>query len=181
MRQDFLILPKTPDYMKKNITVLLIAVAMTVSCTRNTSGIDISGYTATDALGNPMGSTDASDWTVNESWSNDEENVFSGIPTGDLTGTNAGTVSMYPAYPNPCQNMYSITVTATTSCNMRFVLVNENLTILQSGTYEVDPGTSTYSIYIDSNIPDGLYRMYYSFEAQSMPMFHKGHGDVMIQ
>jgi hypothetical protein len=167
--------------MKKTITILLIAVTMTVSCTRNTSGIDISGYTATDALGNSIGTTDASDWTVNESWSNEEENVFSGIPTGDLTSTNAGTVSIYPAYPNPCQNMYYITVTATTSCNMRFVIVTESLSILQSGTVELDPGTSTYSIYRDSPIPDGLYRMYYSFEAQSMPMFHKGHGDIMMQ
>lgn len=167
--------------MKKNIIVLLLAVAMTaVTCKRNTSGIDITGYTSTDALGNPNGSQDNSDWTVNESWSNDVENLFSAIPTGNLTGTNAGTVSMYPAYPNPCQNVYYLAVTPTTSCNMRFVIINENFAILQSGTVEAEPGINTYAIDI-SSISAGLYRMYYSFESQTIPMFHKGHGDIMIQ
>jgi hypothetical protein len=184
MRQDFLILPKL-TYMK-NIFAAVLLVGMTFSCNSKDAEppkqITISGYTPTDANGNIMGAVDASDWTLNEAWSDKETNLFSGISSGDLTGTSSGAVTVSPAFPNPCTLSFGMQIQTASVCKLRFTVVDDRLRVYESGTIPLTAGSHSFGVTLDvDNIPEGLYRIYYSFDAQGAPMFVKGHGDVLVQ
>lgn len=166
-------------FMKRIFSAIALFLCIAVGCKKDSS-FNFSGYTPTDFSGNPMGAADQSDWTFDASWSQKEWDLFD-FEAGDLTGTTAGTVTMYPGYPNPAVNSSNITFTSTTACKLRYTLVNEKGHKLWSYVADVEPGSNTLSLYIAMGYSNDLHRLYYVFDAQGSPAFLKGHGDIMVQ
>lgn len=169
--------------MKYSSLILVLFAFILSSCKKE--GIDISGYTRTDAQGNFSGNIDQSDWTFATSWKNSETEIFNNIASGDLANTTAGTIIINPAYPNPCTNHVALTIVTTTACKLRFALVNENLNTLTSNTVALVAGSNNFMIALPQT-PGAyrsgeLYRLYYVFDAAGSPIFKKGHGDILIQ
>ena len=150
-----------------------------LSCTK----ISIKGYTATDSLGNIMGVTDASDWTFDPYWMKKESDVFSSIDSGDLSGTSAGSISIYPASPNPCSASFLVHFQSSTKCKARIAIVNNKLDKLLGGALSLEAGNNVFSFSVSASgfKAGNLYRMYYVFDAQGSLQFKKGHGDIFVQ
>ena len=169
------------QYMRILIVALTILLCSGFSCYKQEE-IDISGYTKTDAIGNIMGSVDPTDWTHDTKWTDLEISVFNTIGTESLTGTTSGTISITPAFPNPCTDQFGIGIQSTSKCVVRMGIVNEGLDIKWQHYQVINIGVNYITIAPDpSKIGKGLYRLYYAFESFDQHMFYKGHGDVMFQ
>src|SRR5688572_29738705 len=167
--------------MKSFLPLLVLLICTGLSCKKE--AVTIKGYTSTDAMGNILSQEDRTDWIFYPTWSNKETNVFFGVDAGDLTGASAGTISIYPAFPNPCSVQFHLSFQSTTVCKGRFVLVNKNLERIFSATMSVAAGGNHF---VFSPEPakfkaGSLYRLYYTFDAENHSMFLKGHGDIMVQ
>ena len=165
--------------MRTVLLVLLILILGGFSCKKEK--IDISGITATDQVGNIMGSVDPTDWTHDANWSSEVESLFNAIGIVNLAGTTAGTISIFPAYPNPCTDQFRISIQSSTTCAIRLGLYDEQLNQKWSGTQLINVGNNTITISRDpARIGKGTYRLYYRFDSYDQQMFYKGHGDVMF-
>jgi hypothetical protein len=164
----------------KIFSSLLLVVILAMSCKKD---ISIIGFTMTDALGNVMSAEDPGDWTFDDSWKQKETDIFDDIASGNLSGSSAGTITMYPAFPNPCTNYFNLHINSSTKCVMRIAIVNKDRNKLASDAVAVNSGGNTYSLPVSGeDFKSGtLYRVYYVFDAEGHMMFKKGHGDIMIQ
>jgi len=170
-----------PQTMKILSFTLLVVFFLGMSCKKEK--IKFEGYTATDFIGNVMGTTDPTDWTFDTYlWTAKEQSLFS-QPSGFLTGTSAGTITLYPAYPNPCTGNFYLPIHATTSCKVRIAVANSKLELEKYAVVTIGPGGSTaVNFALDASYEHGqLYRVYYIFDAEGNIAFKKGHGDVMFK
>ncbi|HEX7845010.1 MAG TPA: hypothetical protein VF476_04355 [Chitinophagaceae bacterium] len=166
--------------MKKIIIPVLILFTFGFSCKKEL--IDISGYTKTDGVGNLMGAADATDWTHDPNWTEAEVAIFNTVGIANLAGTSSGSVTIFPAYPNPCSNQSHIVVQSSTKCVIRMALVDEFLNQRWTAYQLIEVGFNNIVIAPDpGKIGKGLIRLYYAFESNDQHMFYKGHGDIMFQ
>ena len=167
--------------MKLTALSILLFSFLYFSCKKDI--VNFSGYTATDAVGNPMGNVDNSDWTFDVNWKKEEIDKINLLTPASLTGTTTGTITIFPAYPNPCVNNFGFALNTSTKCAIRLALCDESLNQKWTGTQVLNPGFNNIIIGPDPSqmSKPGLYRLYYVFDAEGQLMFKKGHGDVLFQ
>lgn len=144
--------------------------------------IDVSAITSTDALGNPIGTTDNTDWTEDVDWTETEKSFFMTDPV-DMTGAEVATVNLQPAYPNPCQNQIALQFTVSKPTYLRIAIVDEQLKKLSFYEFLTDGGLNAYNIPFNPSVfsINKNYRIYYTFNAPGNEMYYKGHGDVAVR
>lgn len=163
------------------ISACLFAIA---ACDKTTPfTIDVSNITATDALGNPIGSEDNTDWTMDANWSETEKSFFRTDPV-DLSGTTIATITMQAAYPNPTETRnITFLFTASSITYLRIALVDAQLNKLSFYSFTTVVGLNAIRIpFEETKFPANKnYRLYYSFDAPGTLMYYKGHGDITIK
>jgi hypothetical protein len=167
--------------MRTVTSIFILLLLANLSCKKNV--VNFTGYTATDALGNPMGSVDNSDWTFDQLWKSEEVDNMERITPADLTGTSTGSITIFPAYPNPCSDQFGIALNSSTKCVIRLALCDESLRQKWVGSQVLNPGFNNIIISPDPSEMRSLtlYRLYYVFDAEGQLMFKKGHGDVYFR
>ena len=170
--------------MKFSYAVLfIICLSVLSSCDKTTPfTIDVSAITSTDALGNPNGSVDNTDWTKDVNWNETEKSLFITDPI-DMTDAEVATVSVQPVYPNPFQTNTTLQFTVSKITWIRIAIVDEKLNKLAFFNFKTDSGLNAYHIPFDPLIfkTNKNYRIYYSFDAPGNTMYYKGHGDVAVR
>ena len=164
----------------KHAVLFIFCLSALSGCDKTTPfTIDVSAITSTDALGNPIGSTDNTDWTEDASWNESEKSLFLTDPI-DMTDAEVASVSMQPVYPNPCQTNTSLQFTVSKITWIRIAIVDEKVNKLAYFSFKTDSGLNAYHIPFDPLIfkVNKNYRLYYSFDAPGHAMYYKGHGDV---
>ncbi len=162
------------------IVWVIIGLSILTSCDKTTPFIiDVSVITSRDALGNPNGSVDNTDWTEDVSWNETEKSLFLTDPI-DMTGAEVASVSIEPVYPNPCVSTTTLQFTVSKITWIRIAIVDEKLNKLAFFSFKTDIGLNAYHIPFDplKFKTNNNYRIYYSFDAPGNAMYYKGHGDV---
>ena len=170
--------------MKFIYTVLgILCLAILTSCDKATPfTIDASSITSRDALGNPIGTVDNTDWAEDVSWNETEKSLFITDPI-DMMGAEVSNVSIQPAYPNPCRYQTTMQFTVSKITWIRIAVVDEKLNKLAFFSFKTESGLNAYHIPFDSLKfkVNNNYRIYYSFDAPGNAMYYKGHGDVGVR
>lgn len=175
--------------MKRFQIVSFIAIFFILGCkkednnivsggTQNSNTPPFNGYTATDITGVPMGLTDSTDWTTNDTWLTVEKELFDDYESFVNNCPLDSNLTVYPAYPNPTADLFFLTFVKDSSARFRIRIVNQQFDKLISAD-------SIYSnnIAIDLNglitSSDTMVRAYYMFVLNDSCLF-KGHGDIKI-
>jgi len=165
--------------MKKLLFVtplFVICIFYTASCKKET--INAHGITATDAIGNNIGSVDASDWRFDDSWNSKEQSLFNFADTVNTTGLLQAENNFAIAYPNPATTVINFHFATNKYTMVKWVITDEKLNPLVKnyfkfgGNYDfaVDLTTAGFS-------PGNYYRIYYAFYSQGGVIYKRGHGD----
>ena len=170
--------------MKSTHAVLvIICLSVLTSCNKTTPfTIDTSGITGVDVMGILIGPSDNTDWTEDVSWNETEKSLFITDPI-DMTDAEVASVSIQPAYPNPCTHQTTLQFTVSKITWIKIAVVDEKLNKLAFYSFKTDVGLNAYIIPFDPLIfkTNKNYRLYYSFDAPGNSMYYKGHGDVAIR
>ena len=170
--------------MKSVYAILaIIFLLVLISCNKTTPfTIDTSGITGVDVMGIAIGPHDNTDWTEDASWNETEKSLFITDPI-DMTDAEVASVTLQPAYPNPCRYQTTLQFTVSKITWIRIAVVDEKLNKLAFFSFKTDAGLNAYIIPFDPSIfkLNQNYRLYYSFDAPGNPMYYKGHGDVAIR
>ena len=136
------------------------------------------GYTSTDEVGYPMGLTDNSDWTLDDSWSTIEKELFNDYNSYNDDCTLDSNIKIRPGYPNAASDVFSISLVKDSTIKFKIRLVNQKFETLAS----LD-SLSHNSIAFDVSEPrsnsESMLRVYYMFIKESNCLY-KGHGDIKL-
>ncbi|RFP63704.1 hypothetical protein D0N36_18020 [Hymenobacter lapidiphilus] len=139
------------------------------------------GITLRDASGRLQGTSDPTDWTLDENWNQQEQDLFKDLGL-NLNATAVGTFSRLVAYPNPItsgQAVFHFVSPAAVECKL--VIVNAKYQVVQPvlTAPAVLDGAFHYDVR-NSNFEQGKrYRLYYIFK-NGNTFIAKGHGDIKI-
>ncbi len=162
---------------------LLLAVPL-LHCGKSTPfTVDMTGITAVDALGNPIGANDPTDWTADASWSETETAFFRTDPV-DMSGCTVTSVAMRAASPNPTTaRQITLLFTTDTTTFIRIAVVDQQLNKKDFFQFKTDPGLNAFIIPFSSTLypANNYYRIYYSFDAPGKAFYYKGHGDILLK
>lgn len=162
----------------------LLSCLAFVQCEKsNPFTVDMTQITAVDALGNPTGTADPTDWAADATWSETETAFFRTDPV-DLSGSSVTTVTMKPATPNPTQaRQVTLLFTTDTVTFIRIAVVDQQLYKKGFFQFKTDPGLNAFNIPLPAaSFPaNAYYRIYYSFDAPGKPFYYKGHGDILLK
>lgn len=139
--------------------------------------------TSVDALGNPTGTADPTDWTADASWSETETAFFRTDPV-DMSGCTVTSVVMQAASPNPTTaRQTTLLFTTDTTTFIRIAVVDQQLNKKDFFQFKTDPGLNAFIIPFSSTryLANNYYRVYYSFDAPGKAFYYKGHGDILLK
>lgn len=133
------------------------------------------GITLTDNLGQSLGTPDATDWRVDDSWEQVEKDLFD-LPTSTLCSSD-GAVS--PGYPNPCEDFFGFRFVSSTNSIGFFRLVDRDFNVLMKrDSALLDAGGDIILLNFSEINPDTV-RLYYRIVSGACE--YRGHGDVIVQ
>lgn len=145
--------------------------------------IDVSAFTPTDIYGNLMGTADSTDWTEDQVWAAEEYNLFQSPSLPDLADTKTGAVTIFPVFPNPMAEFFTLVYKADDTAFLQLVVTDSLLQV--KDRYAVHTGTGSRMLAIklnaDNYVPNTNYRLYYGFSSAADKLFFKGHGDIRIR
>jgi hypothetical protein len=175
--------------MKRFLSYMLIILLFS-SCKKESEYL-FTGITERDTDGLIAGNIDKSDWKMDDIWTEREEHLFDTITIkyadNEAVGENLNRSKMNLiekssclGYPNP---VYSILILRIQSVGItfRFVIVNSNYNIIDSGNQKVStPLSISLSVSDRKNYKlNDIYRVYYRIEHVNGNV-EKGHGDFKI-
>lgn len=141
--------------------------------------LDINDITPTDASGALLGAPDNSDWTFDEDWPIVIENLFEEYDSLDHSCDIPMNINVYPAYPNPGNGTFFISMQKPNEAKISLEFVNK----YGSSLNELKDITGT-NISIDANLfvpaQDSFVRVYYLLSTLDNCAF-KGHGDIQVK
>lgn len=141
--------------------------------------LDINDITPTEANGALLGNPDVTDWTLNDVWPEVIENLFEDYSDYDFSCTPNNDLTVFPAYPNPGNGIFSIIVQKPAEAKVSFEFVNQYGTALN----EIK-GVTEFPVTIAANqfVPeqDSFVRVYYIVSTSDNCGF-KGHGDIQLK
>ena len=148
------------------IVLVFILILCNITCKKSTDPVTqlcspFTGITETDATGMIIGNTDTDDWQ----------------PSGILT--------VYPAYPNPCDTECSFVIFLTEGAILKITVNSTPKTII--GTLQ-DGGLPTgyYNFrWVGKNdsgeiVPDCIYRVYFSATTNA-GVIYQTYGDIQLK
>ncbi len=149
------------------------------------------GITERNATGQLTGTVDASDWTHDDNWTNQEQALFgplfNAFPQGGTfgTSTNWGVHDDHhiSLYSNPLVNQATFAYTLPKAGVRSVVVVDKNFTVVmpqRSASVPTGPQQITLD-FIQANLTTGeTYRLYYVMHDSTDVLF-RGHGDFRIK
>jgi len=172
----------------KHFYVLLLIAALLSSCQKETvaTAPDFSAHTVTDESGVITGVTDSTDWTYDDTWTQQEFALvsFKGTDTLATTDTLTGSIEVHPLFPNPCDSSFTLSATAEYPCKMKLAFVNADMEMLQYKFAILATGKNNFAFNFQSLTAfknNENYRVYYAFCNFKDSIFYKGHGDFRIE
>ncbi len=141
--------------------------------------LDINDITPTDANGALLGNPDNTDWTLDEEWSGVIESLFDDHDDYDYDCSLANDINIYPAYPNPGNGIFSLSMQIPEDSKVSFEFVNKYATSLN----EINDITSgPLTINAQQFVPDqdSFVRVYYLLSTSDNCGF-RGHGDIQLK
>ncbi|MEO9032113.1 MAG: hypothetical protein ABI285_02655 [Ginsengibacter sp.] len=171
-------------FQSKNKIVLLFLFAL-INChchKQNSPVIDVSSVSATDVVGNLVGSIDKTDWTKDSNWTPSENNLFEQPGADQLTNTQTSTVSVGPAFPNPFGSTFMFNFQSSGVTLLQLVITDKFLSVKERHYYLSKTGTNFLQLKLDETkyANNNNYRVYYSFYSLADGVYFKGHGDIKI-
>ncbi|SDY52726.1 hypothetical protein [Hymenobacter psychrophilus] len=142
------------------------------------------GITQRDAIGYPQGDPDPTDWTLDDSWNQQEQDLFKelgfNLNTMAISGVKASRVF---AWPNPVGvGQVRVNFESNNPVALSFVVVDAKYRAVLP--LQTSPNLSPYRQYLldvsGSTFQQGkLYRLYYVLYDGKV-LHYKGHGDIKI-
>ncbi len=167
------------------IVLIITACFLLSACKKeNSVQLDFSKITVTDLACIYISNVDTSDWTLDNTWTNQETNLMNFSRTVSTTDTVAGYVQVSAACPNPSAGSLAVGVNTERACVMKAVFVNNDMQILHYSNQLLTGGPIiTYHNFtsLSSFKKDANYRMYYAFYTAKDSLYYKGHGDFRIE
>ncbi|AII52627.1 hypothetical protein [Hymenobacter sp. APR13] len=170
----------------KFLPFLFFAVTALVACEKDNDAPTIDfgpngGITVRDVSNRPTGATDPTDWTLDGTWNQQEQDLFKDLGL-DLNAPANGTVSRLSFYPNPATVQAAFQYEAPVAVTCSFVVVDANYQAVLNRSTSTTASTGQ-TVLLDvsgSNFQQGrLYRLYYVMRNGSA-LYYKGHGDLKV-
>lgn len=171
------------------IALLLFSWFVNAKCKKETDDaptIDVSKITPTDLAGNSMGQSDNTDWTFDNTWTNEEVKLMQAPTSAQLSGTEASDITMVPAFPNPLSTAFTFVAQIPKPACIQLVVTDDRLQVKDRFFLKNNnPGGSYFLSVINMDAAkynnNTNYRVYYAFYSLADGLFLKGHGDIRIQ
>ena len=162
------------EYISLVLLVILVGFATCKKNDNESSQIQFNGITETDDNGNPVGTVDSTDWTVDKNWNDTEHGLFS----KRFENCNITVNSTFNAYPNPANDALTLTLSGINTqefTETSFRIVDRNYNIL--GWWDTEQFALKYVINLAQwDLPDDTVRVYYKFYGENCEL--RGHGDI---
>jgi hypothetical protein len=176
----------------KYLSFVLVAILVVYSCGKSnnnpediTNQIDTQSYTSTSVTGTSLGLIDPTDWTRDNIWLPQETILFQAPTSTQLANTSdSGTVLIFPAYPNPLNNIFNWGYRTTKTSLLQIVITDNQLNIKKRlFINNTLVGNNTISIQMpESEFEQNKnYRLYYAFYTSNNGLYYKGHGDLAVR
>jgi hypothetical protein len=178
--------------IKSWVACFVAVLFILMSCSKGQDGIDVSQQVSVDYNGNLISGEAKGQW-VAAIFTTQEQNLFNGLDTANLTGTTepdsvAGSSTIFP---NPFSSVAALVFSFSSGFNgqveFKFVVVDTHLNIKDKGAYRIQanpnvnypslPSNSDF-IHLSPNIPEGKYRIYFTLSAESNPHFYRSWGNI---
>jgi len=163
----------------------VLAVLLFSSCKKdNTTPLDFSKITVTDASCIYISDIDTTDWTKDVTWTTQELNLLNFTDTISVTDSVTGFVQLSAPCPNPNEGLFILGLTTERQCKMKLACVNNQMQLLYytSRLFTGGPIITSYDFRsVSSFHKNENYRFYYGFYNSKDSLYYKGHGDFRIE
>jgi hypothetical protein len=140
--------------------------------------ISFNGISPVDVQGAPVAAPDPTDWKLTDGWTSTEENLF-GTEQLALCSPNPD-FEVFPAYPNPCMDILSLSLKAVPQYSLDLRLVDSEYTLLFLLNNLALDTISAFQIDLNqaqASSGDTL-RLYYRIRGEDCQF--QGHGDILF-
>ena len=133
----------------------------------------------------PVGSADATDWTLDDKWSATEQRLFATLPlslNAEPQGLSQRNRISFGGYPNPAVNQLNFFYTAPVAVSCRYVVVDNLFRVIFENSTSAPATQTTFSLNLtkSARIKTGQrYRIYYVLYTGTT-LYYKGHGDFKV-
>ncbi|HAN18194.1 MAG: hypothetical protein A2X13_07575 [Bacteroidetes bacterium GWC2_33_15] len=159
--------------MKRSLISILIILAVIVSCEEDNENSIFKGITETNDNGESIGSPDENDWNFSETWNETENSLFS---EGYETVCDIDNSYHIIAYPNPCENIFSISFYVAENKRVAYRIVKSDYEVI----FSTDSASSTVAFNLNNlNVDNEIVRVYYKVFGENCEL--KGHGDIKVE
>jgi len=171
--------------MKNVAPVLIILFPILLFSCKKTYVVQptFSGITETDINGQPNGTIDNTDWTLNASWQNFENNLFPNTTNINSICAIASSQERPIAYPNPCNNLGTILfkIPVNSTISIRVLDTQLNQLVSQNNLAPDSLGKVEVTIdYAGLNISSQMTRAYYVISNSAQNCVFRGQGDIEV-
>ncbi len=147
----------------------------------------LGGYTGRDDTGALTGITDTTDWRLDDTWTQCEQDTFGGSGFNTACTFHDSLMAEPYAYPNPTNGVFRINIGVEvmdsllamrdTAIKVKLVLLNQrSQKLLTVNTNKYKLKTSTFSL--GGTSTDTIYRIYYQL-TDTTGCVRLGHGDII--
>lgn len=193
--------------MKKLVVAISIIVILG-QCSDDEGRQPFAGITETNTSGVIIGNIDSSDWGIDETWNEEEQNLFKdsglskinndGQDPGEkdrilkevdpcyIGGRRSGVCGSFnmisPSFPNPAASSTSLRFSFARAdvASFGFLIVDQDFKVI----VEIDQFFNQLSIdtnYFTELSPGKVYRVYYITKTVHGDFLFKGHGDIKFK
>lgn len=135
------------------------------------------GISMTDHNGLSLNEEDSTDWRVDDTWLEQELGLFP--PNSYSMCLHDGLIRVYPAFPNPVENVLGLYFVSKANLKWTFNLVDEQLVSRQLLVHTAVEGVNSIQLDVSSIVEKDTFRLYY--EALDQGCVYRGHGDLLFQ
>jgi hypothetical protein len=172
---------------KKFVVYLLLISMLSFGCKKDNNSvakINVSVITETNNEGSPISQIDNTDWTADNTWTDDELALFQSPTSAQLTNSEKATVSILPGFPNPSSDILNFVSTISKPTLIQLV-ITDNMLLVKERKFLTNYNNSLniFSLNLDVSkyANNTNYRMYYGFYSSLDGLYYKGHGDFKIR
>lgn len=174
--------------MKKELIILLLLITIfSFSCKKTDSGqtakIDVTVITETDNFGTTLSQIDNSDWTNENTWTNEEFTLLQTPSVAQLGSSEKAIITVWPGFPNPTSGIIIFAANISKPTLVQIVIV-DNMLSLKDRYFLANSNNNlnlfTFSLDASKYSNNTNYRIYYGFYSLTDGLYYKGHGDLKI-
>jgi hypothetical protein len=171
----------------------VLVVVILTACSKSQNSIDVTTIVSTDFNGNLISGTPSDGQWQKKTFTTQEQSLFNGLDTTNLTGTTApdSVVQSSFLFPNPFSSVAQLYFQFSNGFNgqimLKFVVVDSHLNIVDKQAIHIQ-GVSNPNIpqnpsvsnpmMLSPNIPPGNFRFYYTLSSASDQNFFESWGNI---